>query len=155
MITNEERLLILENAEDQAYAALSRISEDNYDAKAFMDTLTGLHDLIAMRAVLEERPTYVTGICTETDGDTPAPIAEPTTTPAETPAPAAEPTPVPEEETISKEDLRGKLSDLRSKHGVNVSAIIQDLGYSRLNEVPSGKYAELLRIAEEAAKESA
>ena len=71
-------------------------------------------------------------------------------------APLDEPSAANEEPSkpYTKEEVTAILTDLRNNHGVDIAAVMQELGFAKLSSVPAERYAELIRKAQ-AAKESA
>ena len=88
------------------------------------------------------------------------PAAEPVESSAEAKsedaAPSDEPSAANEEPSkpYTKEEVTAILTDLRNNHGVDIAAVMQELGFAKLSSVPAERYAELIRKAQ-AAKESA
>ena len=85
---------------------------------------------------------------------TPSPV--PTTATAPAPEPVPEPESEPGDgdgETLTKEDVRAKLAALATNPKVNVAAIMAEMGYAKLSDVPAARYQELLDKAN-AAKEA-
>ena len=70
--------------------------------------------------------------------------------PEETAAPDPAPAPAPEESkpdpaTLPKKaDVRMALGKARTERGVNVTAILQDMGVDNFNDLPADRYPELL-----------
>jgi hypothetical protein len=58
-----------------------------------------------------------------------------------------EPEPAPAEPTVSLEDVRLAFSAAAGK-GVKVGEIIRDFGYTKLSDIPSEKYSDLLAALE-------
>ena len=81
----------------------------------------------------------------------------PSSAPDPGPAPASEPVsesePEPDGETMTKEEVRAKLAALATNPKVNVAAIMAEMGYAKLSDVPAARYQELLDKAN-AAKEA-
>lgn len=62
----------------------------------------------------------------------------------------------PEKPTMSKEEVRDKLSTYSNKYDhLDVAAIMSEMGYSKLSDIPAVRYAELLEKVEAAIKEGA
>ena len=60
----------------------------------------------------------------------------------------------PEQNLMSKEDVRDKLSTYSNKYDhLDVAAIMSEMGYSKLSEIPATRYSELLEKVETAVKE--
>lgn len=58
--------------------------------------------------------------------------------------------------TMSKEEVRDKLSTYSNKYdSLDVAAIMSDMGYGKLSDIPATKYGELLERVEAAVKEGA
>ena len=81
----------------------------------------------------------------------------PSSAPDPGPAPASESVPESEPEpdggTMTKEEVRAKLAALATNPKVNVAAIMAEMGYAKLSDVPAARYQELLDKAN-AAKEA-
>ena len=68
----------------------------------------------------------------------------------ETPAPA----PAPAKATISKEEVRDKLSTYSNKYdSLDVAAIMSEMGYGKLSDIPADRYGELIERVEAHIKE--
>lgn len=162
-MTNEDRLKFLDFVEEQAYESLNTVRAENFEPEKIKGTLSVLSEIEYLRSYIDRPDALFDNAVVGKSIITPDPVPDDCPFPVETAEKCAEVSEKSlekcearaEEPTMSREDLRGKLADLKSQHGVNVSAIIHDLGYARLNEVPAGKYEELLKLATEAAKESA
>ena len=72
------------------------------------------------------------------------PIEEPK--PIETPKPA----PATEEPTLTKSQMVAKLTPYQS-NGVDIGAVMKDMGYAKLSDVPAARYWELLELVQKAA----
>ena len=58
--------------------------------------------------------------------------------------------------TLTKEEVRDKLSTYSNKYDhLDVAAIMSEMGYSKLSDIPATKYSELLEKVEAAVKEGA
>lgn len=73
------------------------------------------------------------------DTEDAAPIEESTVVPFPKPEP-----------TLTKTEVKARLTALVNDNGVDVAKVMHDLGYQRLSDVPESRYAELLAKAEEA-----
>lgn len=72
---------------------------------------------------------------------------------AEPPAEETTPEPAPAP-TLTKDEVKAKLLALSSKcDALELSAVMEGMGYGKLSEIPSARYYELLTRAEEAVKE--
>lgn len=82
---------------------------------------------------------------------TPSPAPDPGPAPASEPVSESEPEP--DGETMTKEEVRAKLAALATNPKVNAAAIMAEMGYAKLSDVPAARYQELLDKAN-AAKEA-
>lgn len=53
------------------------------------------------------------------------------------------------EPTLTKIEVKARLTALANDNGVDVAKVMHELGYQRLSDVPESRYAELLAKAEE------
>ena len=68
-------------------------------------------------------------------------------------APVAEETPAVEAKRIELEDVRARMNAIREKLGVTaVKAVLKELGYGKLTEVPEDKFEALLVLCDAAEK---
>lgn len=111
---------------------------------ASVDTLMRLiwagqtHDLTADVPAPQEAATWEPGGGEAVEPE-PAPKAEPATTPAT---------------TMTKDEVKAKLLALSGKYdALDIAAVMEGMGYSKLSDIPAGRYAELLANAETAVKE--
>lgn len=147
-MTNEEKQKILEAALDRAYEELKTVPSVDMSLK---ETETLLENIGTMEWMVErfqlkdefeacpvvERP--------ETPAPTVARVDEPVT-----PAPA----PAPAKATISKEEVRDKLSTYSNKYdSLDVAAIMSEMGYGKLSDIPADRYGELIERVEAHIKE--
>lgn len=78
--------------------------------------------------------------------EAPAPVVKETQ-----PEPEPEPEPEP---TLTKAEVKAKLLTLSNKYdALDLSAVMGDMGYAKLSDVPGERYKELLTRAEDAVKE--
>lgn len=72
----------------------------------------------------------------------------------EEPAPVAEGTKPDPEPAMTKAEVKAKLLTLSNKYdALDLSAVMGDMGYAKLSDVPGERYTELLTRAEDAVKE--
>lgn len=72
----------------------------------------------------------------------------------EAPAPVVEGTKPAPEPTLTKAEVKAKLLTLSNKYdALDLSAVMGDMGYAKLSDVPGERYTELLTRAEDAVKE--
>lgn len=66
--------------------------------------------------------------------------------------PIEEPKPIetPKEPTLTKADMIAKLTPYQS-NGVDIGAVMKDMGYAKLSDVPAARYWELLELVQKAA----
>lgn len=69
-------------------------------------------------------------------------------------AEVVEPEPAPSKATMSKEEVRDKLSTYSNKYdSLDVAAIMSEMGYSKLSDIPAERYGELIEHVEAHIKE--
>ena len=159
MLTKREKLIILATLEDKAFEGLSEAEASSSEVQALISAVHAVRqtaelvaytdDLAKMLDALNEAGEQIPGQLSLDDVASAAPVE---TTEArddvETvnvpPAAKTETTP-----TMSKAEMRTALSKLSGK-GADIPAVLQQMGYTKLSEVPTEKYAELLAKAEEA-----
>jgi len=144
-MTKEEKLKILEEAEERCYRALKTV-EPGKDMGYIMENLSSLH----WRADFVRNP--------QTDDFVPEPDCDKGEAKPKKKVeldPIEEPTPVnPEpkdtgaEPKITKEDVRKKLAMYQTNANLDVPSLMQSMGYSKLSEVPASRYWELLEKAQ-------
>ena len=68
------------------------------------------------------------------------------------PDPIEEPKPIetPKEPTLTKSQMVAKLTPYQS-NGVDIGAVMKDMGYAKLSDVPAARYWELLELVQKAA----
>ena len=147
----ETKELILSDAIDRAYREVEAATGAEMDTPEFR---TLLENLTEMEWLLEK----ATGSCYVTP-ETPIQPAEPTDDPEpETPEPekpaepAPEPPPSPSpENAMSKEELREQVAALANKYpSLDAFALMQQMGYSKLSDIPAGRRAEYLALVKAA-----
>ena len=67
------------------------------------------------------------------------------------PEPVAEPEPKAEAPALTKDQVRAELTALANSKGVDVAAVMKEMGYSKLSSIPAERYGELLDKARGAA----
>ena len=149
-MTNEEKQKILEAAIERAYEELKTVPSVDMSLK---ETGTLLDNIGTMEWMVERLPLkdelevdYVVER-PETPAPTVARVDEPVT-----PAPA--PASAPAKATISKEEVRDKLSTYSNKYdSLDVAAIMSEMGYGKLSDIPADRYGELIERVEAHIKE--
>ncbi|MBR5878585.1 MAG: hypothetical protein IKY91_03465 [Akkermansia sp.] len=69
-------------------------------------------------------------------------------------AEVVEPEPAPAKATMSKEEIRDKLSTYSNKYDfLDVAAIMSEMGYGKLSDIPADRYGELIERVEAYIKE--
>ena len=143
-MTREERRQIMNDAVDRAYDEVARATSGEMDTPEFRTLIKNIMDMEWLA-----RPDFRDDGITPTKPD--APVEQVTEEPAADPfAPA----PVEPTAAISKDELRDKLSTYSNKHdSLDVAAIMNGMGYSKLSDVPTSQYAALLEKVEAAIAE--
>lgn len=138
-MTKEEKLKILEEAEDRCYEALKTVDPGEHMGR-IMENLSSLQwrtDFV--------RNSPADDFVPEPDCDKgeakPKPEKESQNT--EEPAPGGG-----EEPKITKEGVRKKLAMYQTNANLDVPSLMQSMGYSKLSEVPASRYWELLEKAQ-------
>ena len=157
MLTKREKLIILATLEDKAFEGLSEVDASSSEVQALISAVHAVRqtaelvaytdDLAKMLDALDGAEEQVPGQVTFDDV---APITPTATTEAKENTEAADAAPDAKAETepvMSKAEMRTALSKLSGK-GVDVPAVLQQMGYTKLSDVPAEMYAELLARAE-------
>lgn len=134
----ETKAAILSDAIERAYVELDTVKGAEMDTPEFRTLLKNLTD---MEWLLEK----ATGSC-YVPPETPIQPAEPTVEPApETPKPEPETTTSTTENAMSKEELREQVAALANKYpALDAFALMQEMGYSKLSDIPAERRAEYL-----------
>lgn len=168
MLTKREKLIILATLEDKAFEGLSEAEASSSEVQALISAVHAVRqtaelvaytdDLAKMLDALNEAEEQAPGQVTFDDV---APITPAATAEAKENTEAVDAAPTAKAETapivskaetapvVSKAEMRTALSKLSGK-GADIPAVLQQMGYTKLSEVPTEKYAELLAKAEEA-----
>lgn len=129
-MTRDERRQIMSRAVDLAYLEIENATGAQMGSPEFRSLIKNIMDMEWLARPDAEQFETAEAI----------PAVEP-----EAPA-TAEP-----ENGISKSELRDKLATYSNNHDeLDVAAIMQEMGYSRLSDVPAAKYADLLAKVEAA-----
>lgn len=157
MLTKREKLIILATLEDKAFEGLSEVDASSSEVQALISAVHAVRqtaelvaytdDLAKMLNALNEAEEQVPGQVTFDDVALITPTA---TNEAKENTEAADAAPDAKAETesaMSKAEMRTALSKLSGK-GVDVPAVLQQMGYTKLSDVPAEMYAELLARAE-------
>ena len=149
-MTNEEKQKILEAALDRAYEELKTVPSVDMSLK---ETETLLDNIGTMEWMVDrfQIKDSVEACPVVERPEAPAPnvarVDEPVT---HAPAPA----PAPAKATISKEEVRDKLSTYSNKYdSLDVAAIMSEMGYGKLSDIPADRYGELIERVEAHIKE--
>lgn len=147
-MTKEEKLKILGDAEDRCYEALKTVDPGEH-MERILENLSSLQ----WRADFVRNPpdddfTAVPAPEPDADKDEVAPAKEPVKLdpieePQTTEAPGEE-----EPKPPTKEQVRAKLATYQVQANLDVAALLQGMGYSKLSEVPASRYWELLELAQ-------
>ena len=157
-MNNKEKRAILEAAIARAYTAIDETSGAEMKDERFGDLLFNIdhmESLAADQALGEEGQQGVTGTV-ESQNPCPGPEAEAGTAKeslaVETAEPEQTPTEAKEQETqkptMTIEELKAVLIDVRKK-GVNVPALLRQVGADSITTLTSNKYAEVMRLIEQ------
>ena len=176
-MTKEEKLTILEERERYAFSILQNLEPTTNEFLCCMESIRQVQHL-AFKVKLSENsvgrktevePTPVPAVVElrgtwEAGGNEAVEEAEPPAEPVEPAAedksddaaPWDEPSAANEapSKSYTKEEVTAVLTDLRNNHGVDIAAVMQELGFAKLSSVPADRYAELVERAQ-AAKENA
>ena len=142
-MTKEEKIQILDNAVNLTYRLLEKAYKEGRDVKEIETTINILSYLDYYADNLKSRPG-------EQGCEKEFSIAE-----AVNPVPEPEIfTPAPSKATMSKEEIRDKLSTYSNKYDfLDVAAIMSEMGYSKLSDIPAERYGELIEHVEAHIKE--
>lgn len=142
-MTKEEKIQILDNAVNLTYRLLEKAYKEGRDVKEIETTINILSYLDYYADNLKSRPG-------EQGCEKEFSIAE-----AVNPVPEPEIfTPAPSKATMSKEEIRDKLSTYSNKYdSLDVAAIMSEMGYSKLSDIPAERYGELIEHVEAHIKE--
>ena len=153
-MTPNEKLDILRTAEDNAFLALREIV--NLDAIA-----DALYKILRVRDIAERirydgDGVYDAEVEELADEDTPEPTltAVPETA-AEEPTPEAPEAPTEEKVTpapggMDKKEVRRQLAAISRDKNIDIAPLMAQMGFSKFGDIPAERYAELLKLAEEA-----
>ena len=155
-MTKEEKLRVLEKAEEKCFTCLDELSADDMSSDR-VGSLLGHINSLQYTAYCLKNP--------DRGGFTPSPPPEPDTVSEEQPddpaeeaetaaeAPEAEdddPAEEPESGEASAYDLdeiRGTLNRLHRAGKINVAEIFETMGYRTLSEIPASEYGRLMQLA--------
>lgn len=172
-MTDEQKLEILEERERYAFGVLQSLEPTTNEFLCCMESIRQVQHLAfkmklnkdsAGRIKTEPEPDPAADVAPrgtwEAGGNEAVEAVEPVESSAEAKSedatPLDEPSAANEEPSkpYTKEEVTAILTDLRNNHGVDIAAVMQELGFAKLSSVPAERYAELIRKAQ-AAKESA
>ena len=139
-MTREEQIIILTNAQERAFKQIDLTEGHEMGTEEFSRLL----DVAGrMGWMSQPEPMPVPEIVPEEVQ--PEPVTPEIVSEVVQPAP-----------TMSKEEVRDKLSTYSNKYdSLDVAAIMSDMGYGKLSDIPATKYGELLERVEAAVKEGA
>lgn len=152
-MTSAEKRKILEEAIDRGYEEIANTNGHGMSQESFSTLIENTRDLEwwAHKEKYEDDPyPYDAGT------DSPAPEKPQNQMPD--PEPAAEdkiPEPTPEP-TLTKDEVKAKLLALSDQYDeLDVSVVMESMGYSKLSDIPADKYSLLLNKVAEVVKELA
>ena len=144
-MTSAEKRTILEAAISKTYMALDDV--DKKDMAAVSDLIHNLTLFESLLSGLGDTDTRPDNFI-----EPPAPNPEDSERP-ETGSAVPNGTPDPEP-SLTKDEVKAKLLELSGKYdALDVAALMEGMGYTRLSDVPAVKYQELLDKADAAVKE--
>ena len=147
-MTNEEKQKILEEALCKAYKTLDEAYAPDFAAKEIETLLDNISTMEWMVDRFQIKDSVETCPVVERP-ETPAPNVD-RVDEAVNPAPA----PAPGKATMTKEEVRDKLSTYSNKYdSLDVAAIMSEMGYSKLSDIPAERYGELIEHVESHIKE--
>lgn len=157
-MTTNEKLEILRTAEDHAFLALRDLLNLDAIADALFKILRvrdiaekirydgdGIFDAYLEELAGEANPAPVLTVLPETAAEEPT---EPD--PAATAAPVEEATPEPAPAGMDKKEVRRQLAAISRDKNIDIAPLMAQMGYSKFGDIPADRYAELLKLAEEA-----
>lgn len=151
-MTTNEKLDILRTAEEHAFLALRDILNLDAIADALFKIMRvrdiaerirfdgdGVYDTEIEEIAAEDKPTLT--VVPETAAEE---LTEPD--PAATAAPAEEPAPA----GMDKKEVRRQLAAISRDKNIDIAPLMAQMGFSKFGDIPAERYAELLKLAEEA-----
>ena len=139
-MTKEEKLAILEAAEERAYRVLAEMQGGDLASEAVGHLFHCIESVEwALHRITQPEPA-------EADLIPQPDIAKEEVTPVKESVkldPIEEPKPEPETPTITKQQMVTKLTAFQS-NGVAIDEVMQSMGYAKLSQVPAERYWELL-----------
>lgn len=151
-MTNEEKIAILRDREDRAYELLRTMEPTDpafgpcFDIACQCRYRRGDLERIGGGGCDEASMTGEKGDKPEAAKQTPpvSPEAEAKPTEAKAAAPATN------ETALTKADVLAKLTPISMQYDKLVPAVMSDMGYAKLSQIPAERYGELLSKVEEA-----
>ena len=143
-MTNEEKQKILEGAVNMAYSVLQDATPDEFMTSDVRNLLGIINELDFMIRARDDMNRVSEALA---ENPVPAPVTPaPTVARVDEPVtPAPAPAPAPAKATISKEEVRDKLSTYSNKYdSLDVAAIMSEMGYGKLSDIPADRYGELI-----------
>ena len=139
-MTREEKLRIFQDAQARAFEVIDKTPGEQMDSEEFSRLLDAVY---RMRWMEEEKVELFDDFVSDGVQEKP---------PAEESAPEeVQPEP---ELGMTKEALKEHLITLSNKHdALDVSVYMNEMGYSKLSDIPASRYNELLAKVEAAVKE--
>ena len=155
-MTPNEKLDILRTAEDNAFLALREIVNLDAIADALYKILRvrdiaerirydgdGVYDAEVEELAGEDTPEPTLTVVPETAAEEPELVTAVPEAPAEekvTPAPAG----------MDKKEVRRQLAAISRNKNIDIAPLMTQMGFSKFGDIPADRYAELLKLAEEA-----
>lgn len=153
-MTTNEKLDILRTAEEHAFLALRDILNLDAIADALFKIMRvrdiaerirfdgdGVYDTEIEEIAAEDKPMLT--VVPETAAEEPTPEA------TEPPAPVEEKEP-PASAGVDKKEVRRQLAAISRNKNIDIAPLMAQMGFSKFGDIPAERYAELLKLAEEA-----
>ena len=151
-MTKEEKLAVLGDLEDRAYAAAKAVDPASEE---FTRLVNSIRELFWFRA----------DVLTHSDSDALHETLEKTkqvltkepeslsTVMADFLGGLSKPDPQPEQPTMTFTEVKKKMIQYQTAHDLDIAALMKSMGYERLSAIPAEKYDELIERAEAAIRE--
>ena len=147
-MTTNEKLDILRTAEEHAFLALREIADALFKIMRVRDIAErirfdgdGVYDTEIEEIAAEDKPALT--VVPETAAEEPTPEA------AEPPAPVEEKE-LPASAGVDKKEVRRQLAAISRNKNIDIAPLMAQMGFSKFGDIPAERYAELLKLAEEA-----
>ena len=137
-MTKEEKLRVLEKAEEKCFTCLDELSADDMSSDR-VGSLLGHINSLQYTAYCLKNP--------DRSDFTPPPPPEPDTVSEEQPDDPAEEAETGEASAYDLDEIRVTLNRLHRAGKINVAEIFETMGYRTLSEIPASEYGRLMQLA--------